>query len=42
VRHRDFTTSELLNTYLKGKGRVFHVRCRGGLYELRIDGRDDR
>lgn len=42
VRHRDFTTSELLNSYLKGKGRVFHVRCRGGLYELTIHGRDDR
>jgi hypothetical protein len=42
VRHRDFTTSELLNAHLKGKGRVFRVRCRGGLYELAIHGRDDR
>ncbi len=42
VRHRDFTTSELLNAHLKGEGRIFRVRCRGGLYELTIHGRDDR
>jgi hypothetical protein len=42
VRHRDFTTSELLNAYLKGEGRVFHVRHRGSLYELTIQVGDSR